>query len=486
MHTRLIVISALLLQVCASVQSAPADPDPVKHWQKVMHDGRKVGHVEHMRHATDGRVLHTEQLTLDFGTSTVRQTYVARLHIESAADGSLLRVVRESKAPEGHTLIDARRTGDEELTVDIGSGDARHSRVINGTGPLAGEEFAREWLQAVGSGQKREPLVYRTFDAARLAIADVRLTRVDVPGPPFQARREVSVTGSASGVLLTLDSDGNVIDESLRLGGTTLRLVGATEAEARARGERLNHVAAQMQRSPYRIPARDMRAKIRYGFAHGGRPPRLPEGAGQRSWSDEQTTWIQVCASCPPDAATLSDAERASALVPTPWLNFGDPALTRRARKMAGDSLSAARRMLRLTGFVRGHIAAKRIDMLGYGSALEAFRNRRGDCTEYAVLLAAMGRAAGVPTRVVSGLVYARQFEGQRHVFVPHVWVQAWTGTGWESFDAGLGHFDSTHLAFAVSDDGNPATLFAGIHLAHELELRAAARVIPRAVAAQD
>ena len=114
--------------------------------------------------------------------------------------------------------------------------------------------------------------------------------------------------------------------------------------------------------------------------------------------------------------------------------------------------------------------------MLGYGSALEALKSRRGDCTEYAVLLAAMGRAAGIPTRVVSGLVYARNFEGQNYVFVPHVWVHAWTGAGWESFDAALGRFDSTHLAFATSDDGNPVELFAGMNLAHELRLTSAAR----------
>ena len=79
-----------------------------------------------------------------------------------------------------------------------------------------------------------------------------------------------------------------------------------------------------------------------------------------------------------------------------------------------------------------------------------------------------------------SGLVYSRNFEGQRHVFVPHAWVHAWTGSAWESFDAALGYFDSTHLAFAVSLDGNPAELFAGLNLSHELKLVSAARVLPR------
>ena len=123
--------------------------------------------------------------------------------------------------------------------------------------------------------------------------------------------------------------------------------------------------------------------------------------------------------------------------------------------------------------------------MLGYGTAAEALRSRRGDCTEYAVLLAALGRAAGVPTRIAIGRVYARHFEGHRHVFVPHAWVQAWTGTGWESFDAAIGSFDSTHLAFAVSYDGNPLTHYAGIRRSQEMTLEAAARVVPRKTTAR-
>ena len=135
--------------------------------------------------------------------------------------------------------------------------------------------------------------------------------------------------------------------------------------------------------------------------------------------------------------------------------------------------------MRRLTTFVRGYMGTE-IDMLGYGTASEAFATRRGDCTEFAVLLATLGRAAGVPTRLAIGRVYARQFEGHRHVFVPHAWVQAWTGSGWESFDAATGSFDSTHLAFAVSYDGDPLTHYAGLKLSRELELQAAARVVAR------
>jgi hypothetical protein len=59
-------------------------------------------------------------------------------------------------------------------------------------------------------------------------------------------------------------------------------------------------------------------------------------------------------------------------------------------------------------------------------SAREAYDNRSGDCTEFAVLLAAAARARNIPTRLVAGLAYSSRFLGGQHVFGPHMWVQSW------------------------------------------------------------
>ena len=225
-----------------------------------------------------------------------------------------------------------------------------------------------------------------------------------------------------------------------------------------------------------------MQQKIRYAFDNRGLQAGIPAGAGQRTWSEGQTTWIQVCASCPPDAATLTDSERTGALQPSEWLQSAEPRLLRRATALTARQTDPASKMKRLTTFVRGHMGTK-VDMLGYGSALEAFETKRGDCTEFAVLLAALGRAVGIPTRIAIGRVYARQFAGARHVFVPHAWVQAWTGAGWESFDAAIGSFDSTHLAFVASYDGSPLNHYAGVQLSREMKMTGAARVVPKKAA---
>ena len=70
-----------------------------------------------------------------------------------------------------------------------------------------------------------------------------------------------------------------------------------------------------------------------------------------------------------------------------------------------------------------------------FGSAAEVAEKRRGDCSEHAVLLAAVCRAHGIPTRVAVGLLYSAQ--DQR--FLYHMWNEVWIRDRWIPLDATLG-----------------------------------------------
>ena len=65
----------------------------------------------------------------------------------------------------------------------------------------------------------------------------------------------------------------------------------------------------------------------------------------------------------------------------------------------------------------------------------EVAKSREGDCTEHAVLLAALLRARGVPARVAIGLVYVAKSQA----FGFHMWTEAWVDRGWLPLDATLG-----------------------------------------------
>ena len=476
MHARL--ASGLAFVVLAA-SAANADSH---RWQRVLAGDRKVGQVEITRREAAGISVETETLVLELGAPGRRVSYRVVQSTESAADGALLRSAREVKTREAHFLVEARVLGDD-LEVANGVGRAKSSKILAGAArSLKSDAFAHSWLAAAGRGESPDPLSFQSWDPVKLTVVEVTLRRL-ADADALLVERRVRSSNQPTASVLQIDAAGHVVRESMRVGSIDLVLIESSEAEARAKNEVLDHVSQQIQKAPYRIPTKDMRAKIRYGFDNHGAAPLLPAGAGQRTWTDGPTTFIQVCAECALDPFELSADDRQRALQPTRWLQSEDARLAHSAQSLAAGAQDDAAKMRRLTAFVRRHMSVDRIDMLGYGTAIEAYSTRRGDCTEYAVLLAALGRAAGIPTRVAIGSVYARHFEGHRHVFVPHAWVQAWTGSGWQSFDAAIGSFDSTHLAFAVSYDGSPANHFAGASLAHELTLKSAARVVPRKAA---
>ena len=85
-----------------------------------------------------------------------------------------------------------------------------------------------------------------------------------------------------------------------------------------------------------------------------------------------------------------------------------------------------------------------------FSTAAEVVRTRQGDCTEHAVLLAALCRARGIPARVAIGLVYHAPFQG----FAYHMWNEAWIKDRWIPLDAtlGLGGIGAAHLKIADAD----------------------------------
>ena len=79
-------------------------------------------------------------------------------------------------------------------------------------------------------------------------------------------------------------------------------------------------------------------------------------------------------------------------------------------------------------------------------TAVEVAETRSGDCTEHSVLLAALLRSAGIPSRVVAGLV------GYGKSLVGHMWTEVHIEE-WVPLDAtrGKGNVGADHIGLAVS-----------------------------------
>ncbi len=77
------------------------------------------------------------------------------------------------------------------------------------------------------------------------------------------------------------------------------------------------------------------------------------------------------------------------------------------------------------------------------GGAVESFKSKKGNCQTHARLYTALARAAGIPTRFVSGLVL---LEGKG--FLYHSWAESFIGDRWVSVDPTYNQLpsDPTHL----------------------------------------
>ena len=93
----------------------------------------------------------------------------------------------------------------------------------------------------------------------------------------------------------------------------------------------------------------------------------------------------------------------------------------------------------------------------GFAIASQVVKRREGDCTEHAVLGAAVARAADYAARVVLGLLLHRQQD--EYVAYGHAWVEVHTEQGWQIIDPTTVAGQPTHhfyLPFAQLDNEGP------------------------------
>jgi hypothetical protein len=145
---------------------------------------------------------------------------------------------------------------------------------------------------------------------------------------------------------------------------------------------------------------------------------------------------LRVTRDAPPAGGPRPEARYTA---PSPFVESDDPAIVARAGAIVGDETDPAGRARRLLRWVRTNMTQS--PSLTVPSAREVLRTLRGDCNEHAVLLTALARAAGIPARVVAGVVY------QDGDFFYHAWSELWLD-GWISADAVFAQMpaDATHV----------------------------------------
>lgn len=129
------------------------------------------------------------------------------------------------------------------------------------------------------------------------------------------------------------------------------------------------------------------------------------------------------------------------------WINFTDEGVRRMAVTGGGAVTDPQQKCQRLARYIASHLRLSAFST-SLRPASEVAKSKAGDCTEYAVLLAAVMRNAGVPSRVAVGFAYVPNPAS----FAPHMWTEAWIEGRWIPFDATLGGEVNPLTRLKVSD----------------------------------
>jgi transglutaminase-like putative cysteine protease len=211
---------------------------------------------------------------------------------------------------------------------------------------------------------------------------------------------------------------------------------------------------------PVAVPV-DLKAElVRYRVSSGKRPVTLTETAGQ-TLDRKSPTVVEVTVRrvAPPADSTeqlpikpTRDLQRY--LEANYFLECDTAVIKDLAAKALDGEKNAAAAARKLEKFVHEYIGKKTL-AIAFATAKQTAQSRAGDCTEHAVLLAALARAAGIPARVVGGMVYADEFVGKKQLFGYHMWAELYVAGGWYPFDAALhrrGGYGVGHIAQITSD----------------------------------
>ncbi len=456
-----------------------------EQWFTYTVDGEVLGWVRVAFRVTDEHYRTTETSVLRVaraGTvveSTSRSTYVER------HDGTPVRI--SLREVEGAVAVDYEWdfTGPQvqETVLQFGRiwTTARSHPEGDWLMPAAGWRYVQRQIQA-GESEIR----YRAVKA-ELGLVPVEITMLRVGQTTFVVDGQETPVSEwhcrVEGVPVVTNEyrcpGGHKVYEGVALG------LGYLEASLTSRQAALEAVqgsppelrAAMMVLPDGSLPdvMNSERVSLRLRVREGDMPA-LPEGGGQRIVEGKGNYVITVFQPRAPLPATEGELVDPAYREPSPIVDFTDEAvaeLTKATKPEVPHSQQELAEQLR--AFVHEYILEKVSDV-AFATASETARTRRGDCTEHAVLLAALLRGHGIPARVAEGLVYTADYAGEHHVFVWHMWTQALLEGRWVDLDATLSG-QPIHAGYvltgvsSLTDRHTPAKMATTLKLVGNLEI---------------
>jgi transglutaminase-like putative cysteine protease len=454
---------ALVLAISIAAESAPPTDE---RWHVLSIDGTAVGSVhETYRDAADRSISSESMLMVlnRLGSRIETSTVMEAVEDES---GELVSVELAIRTSEQTMRLNAFRDGDDWVTRSETPGVPDRRRPLDAA-PIGPRAVAERLAELSSPGDTAR---YLAFVPTTMQPGEIRAELVGFETVGDEALRviEEHLPGLPAPMTRVIDRHGrNVITRMPGPFGQTETVladeVAATLAQAGA--ELPDEVfEATILKTGVRLPEPRRLDYLELELTHRNPALGWPDlnSAHQRVLSRQPDRLVLAIErrrprqSVPLDASV--DAGLENYLSANALLQTAEPALVERARSLTADETDRWQAALALRRWVSEQLSFDAGVVLA--SSSEVLANRRGTCTEYAVLLTALARAAGIPARYVTGYVYAHG------MLAGHAWTEIRIGDDWLALDAAIpsdGAADAARFAFHWSDlNDGPGDLNAG------------------------
>ena len=466
---------ALAAWLAAGLAARPASAE--ESWDAIYIANHKVGYqhttVKPLPQKSKNRDLLNVQVnqvtTLRRNNDTLKMQL--RLGTIETTDGEVLRLDFRTSASDQ----EQRNSGDivdGKFTMTFEAGGRRIVQVIDWPadvrGPYAVEQSVARKPMAPGETRSLKTFLPVINEVCGLALTAGAWEPVTLPAGKTLSLLKVAthVTGPDGKPRTDYDQDfwfdtaGQVIKTySPSLGG--FEMYRTTESGARAPdSSKYNLIAETLLKIPREIPRPEQTREATYRITatlKGEDPSTVfPVDRRQAVRKDSPTVATLTVRTAGPDAgAEGTGTADEQYLRANPLINSEDPRTVRLMKEAVGTETRPWQRAVAIQHWVATNLKDKNYKT-GFATSTEVASNLEGDCTEHSVLTAAMCRAAGIPARVATGLLYVKSLGG----FGGHMWTEVFVNRRWVAIDATFdqGEVDAVHLKLSDSslDGVNP------------------------------
>lgn len=439
---------AWLLAVAFSAIATPngvAEPASIERaWQLNVAGQPSGSFTESTVTTADGKAKTKETMSLEINRLGRKVSMKTESESVESNGGALESLTGSITSSQAATHVRATRVN-ATLEVETEAGGKSYQKKIPLTGLVLGpkgvEKLSRENLKSEGATAS-----FQMFSAELAGI--VSITRKVMGNAEHGGRQLVKVEETIEGMpgkqLITLDENGRWVtrQQSLPFGDlvmepSTQPAVPGQGAGPTAKPETTlpsESYDKTMARSNILLPDPRTLTAVTLKLHHQKPDLGWPdlESSSQRVLEKSDTLRVVEVRGpkAPARVRAKSETPDESYSRPNAVIQSDDSEVIRIAREATGKVKGDFEKARRLQDWV-----SKNLDFdlgIALAPASEVVRNRRGTCIAYAVLLASLERAVGLPSRVAMGYAYANGIWGG------HAWTEIFIDGQWVALDAAL------------------------------------------------